>query len=247
MKLFSTLVLIFLSLNVNAQSNFHTLESKDGEIKVYPIYHGSVVLELGGKKIFVDPYGGADRYLEFGKADYILITDIHGDHLNMKTLEKLDLSKAKLFGPQAVIDQLKDFKKDQMIRLNNGSQVSLGKIEIKAIPMYNLPDDSSSRHPKGRGNGYVISFSGKSIYISGDTEDIPEMRSLTEIDLALICMNLPYTMDVYQASDAVLEFEPKQVIPYHYRGKEMSDTSEFKTLVEDKNPSIEVLLFDCYN
>jgi len=247
MKLFSTVVLIFLSLNVNSQSSFHRLETQEGEIKVFPIFHGSVVIEVGNKKIFVDPYGGGDRYKEFGKANYILITDIHGDHLNMKTLDQLNLAEAKIFGPKAVIDQLEGYEKDKLITLNNGSKVKLGGIQIKAIPMYNLPNDSNSRHPKGRGNGYIISFGGKNIYISGDTEDIPEMRSLNDIDLAMICMNLPYTMDIYQASDAVLEFKPKQVIPYHYRGKEMSDTSEFKSLVELKNKNIEVLLFDCYN
>jgi L-ascorbate metabolism protein UlaG (beta-lactamase superfamily) len=113
--------------------------------------------------------------------------------------------------------------------------------------MYNLPENSDSRHTKGRGNGYVINFGGKNVYISGDTEDIPEMRHLKNIDVAFVCMNLPYTMDVNQAANAVLEFKPKIVYPYHYRGQEgLSDVSAFKKLVNDGNKSIEVRLVNWY-
>ena len=106
--------------------------------------------------------------------------------------------------------------------------------------MYNLTEDRKKFHTKGRGNGYVVTMGGKRIYISGDTEDIPEMRGLKDIDAAFVCMNLPYTMDVDHAAAAVLAFKPKIVYPYHYRGaKEMSDVEKFKTLVS-KDKSIEV-------
>lgn len=90
-------------------------------------------------------------------------------------------------------------------------------LNIEAIPLYNLPESEDSRHTKGRGNGYVIEKNGKRIYISGDTADIPEMRKLQNIDIALVCMNLPYTMSVEDAADAVLDFTPEKVLPYHYR------------------------------
>jgi L-ascorbate metabolism protein UlaG (beta-lactamase superfamily) len=113
--------------------------------------------------------------------------------------------------------------------------------------MYNLTKERLNFHNKGRGNGYVLTINQKRIYISGDTEDIAEMRSLKNIDYAFICMNLPYTMTVEQAASAVMEFKPKVVIPYHYRGKGMiSDVQRFKHLVS-KNKAIEVKLLDWYN
>ena len=109
--------------------------------------------------------------------------------------------------------------------------------------MYNLPENPpSKKHPKGRGNGYILTIDDAQIYISGDTEDIPEMRMLQNIDVAFICMNLPYTMTIEQAASAVLEFKPKIVYPYHYRGSNgFSDVNEFKNLVNSKN--IQILKF----
>jgi len=118
---------------------------------------------------------------------------------------------------------------------------------IEAIPMYNLRDEALNFHPKGRGNGYVISLAGERIYISGDTEDIPEMRELTNIDKAFICMNLPYTMTVESAASAVLDFKPKIAIPYHYRGKDgLSDIENFKQIIESKNSDIKVEFLKWY-
>jgi L-ascorbate metabolism protein UlaG (beta-lactamase superfamily) len=114
--------------------------------------------------------------------------------------------------------------------------------------MYNLPEDASSTHTKGRGNGYVLSFNSHFVYISGDTEDIPEMRELKNIDVAFVCMNLPYTMDISQAASAVIQFRPRIVYPYHYRGKEgLSDTKAFAELVNKGDAEIEVRLRDWYS
>ena len=114
--------------------------------------------------------------------------------------------------------------------------------------MYNLPESEDSRHTKGRGNGYVLTFGDKRIYISGDTEDIAEMRALKDIDYAFVCMNLPYTMNIEQAADAVLEFKPGVVYPFHYRGGggKFSDVDAFKTLVNNSDSSIEVRVRDWY-
>jgi L-ascorbate metabolism protein UlaG (beta-lactamase superfamily) len=113
--------------------------------------------------------------------------------------------------------------------------------------MYNLPESSTSRHTKGRGNGYVLSLGGSNIYISGDTQGIPEMRSLKDIEVAFVCMNLPYTMDVMEASDAVLAFKPKIVYPYHYRGQNgLSDINDFKKLVDAKKLAIDVRIRNWY-
>ena len=113
--------------------------------------------------------------------------------------------------------------------------------------MYNLPESAQAFHTKGRGNGYVLERDGKRVYISGDTSGIPEMRNLKDIDLAFVCMNLPYTMSVEEAAEAVLAFAPKKVVPYHYRGPDgLSDTTKFRELVNAANPNIEVDLMNFY-
>ncbi len=130
--------------------------------------------------------------------------------------------------------------------LANGESFEEKGLKIEAVPAYNLTEDRRDFHPKGRDNGYVVNIGGKRIYIAGDTEDIPEMRELTNIDAAFVCMNLPYTMTVESAADSVLEFAPKIVYPYHYRGQGgMSDLEAFKKAVA-VNPEIEVRLLDWY-
>jgi len=113
--------------------------------------------------------------------------------------------------------------------------------------MYNLREEALKFHTKGRGNGYVLTINKERIYFSGDTEDIPEMRNLKNIDKAFVCMNLPYTMTVENAADAVLEFKPKEVYPYHYRGTGgLSDVEKFKQIVAEKNKAIKVVQLDWY-
>ena len=131
-----------------------------------------------------------------------------------------------------VADKLPEKYNSKLVILNNGQGVHRLDFYIQAIAMYNLPEEENSKHPKGRGNGYILNIDDKRIYISGDTEDILEMRMLRNIDVVFLCMNLPFTMDINQASSAVLEFKPKVVYPYHYRGTEgLSDVNEFKKLV----------------
>ena len=246
MRISTLFAFLFLAAALSAQPQ--TISAKKGDITVTPILHASMVLQWHGETIFVDPYGGADLYASFGAPDLVLITDIHGDHLNQETLGGLDLSKAELIAPPAVIDQLGDVKFHKTHSLANGAATKWPSIQVEAVPMYNLPETDDSRHPKGRGNGYVLSMGGKRLYISGDTEDIPEMRQLKDIDVAFVCMNLPYTMDVEQAADAVLEFKPDIVYPFHYRGGggKFSDVEEFKRLVNQGNAGIEVRLVGWY-
>ena len=149
--------------------------------------------------------------------------------------------------PQVVADKLPAADKDHLVVLKNGDNSMQMGISIKAIPMYNLPESPTAMHTKGRGNGYVLGIGGKNIYLSGDTQGIPEMRSLKNIDVAFVCMNLPYTMDVKEAADAVLAFSPKIVYPYHYRGQNgLSDINAFKNLVDAGNKNIEVRLRNWY-
>ena len=239
---------LFLLATVCLRAQPQTISSGDGDIKITPILHSTMVLQWKDLTIFSDPYGGADQFADFGAPDIILITDIHGDHLNAETLGGLDLANAELIAPQAVIDQLGNISFKKVHALANGRNTSWGSIKVEAIPMYNLPETDDSRHPKGRGNGYVLTLGGKRIYISGDTEDVPEMRQLKNIDVAFVCMNLPYTMDVDQAADAVLAFKPRVVYPFHYRGGEgkFSDVEQFKKLVNAGDKDIEVRLVEWY-
>jgi L-ascorbate metabolism protein UlaG (beta-lactamase superfamily) len=223
------------------------INTSKGQLTIQPIIHGSVVLTWDGNTIYIDPYGGIEAYQGLSSPDMIFITDIHGDHMDLKTLESIDISKATMVVPQAVADQLPEKFKERIVIISNGDTKEQSGITIKAIPMYNLPETEDSRHPKGRGNGYVLTLGGKNVYFSGDTEDIPEMRSLKNIDVAFVCMNLPYTMEVAQAAKAVLAFKPKVVYPYHYRGQNgLSDTEAFKKAVNSGNSKIEVRLRNWY-
>jgi L-ascorbate metabolism protein UlaG (beta-lactamase superfamily) len=222
-------------------------ETKKGPVSLQPIQHGSVVLTWDKKTVYIDPYGGAAGYSGIAAPDLILITDIHGDHMDLKTLEAINTAKAKIVAPQAVADKLPATLKPKVVVLNNGGKTTQAGINITAVPMYNLPEAPDAMHTKGRGNGYVVQVGGKNIYFSGDTEDIPEMRALQNIDVAFVCMNLPYTMDINQAAQGVLAFKPKVVYPYHYRGPNgLSDVNGFKKQVNDANKAIEVRLRNWY-
>jgi L-ascorbate metabolism protein UlaG (beta-lactamase superfamily) len=217
---------------------------KGGELTIQPINHATLVLTYHSKNIYIDPTGGADAFKGLAAPDLILITDIHGDHLDPKTIDAINTAKATLVVPQAVADKLPaTTDKQKVIVLKNGDKTMQQGISIAAIPMYNLPEAPDAFHTKGRGNGYILNIGDKNIYISGDTEDIPEMRALKNIDIAFVCMNLPYTMDVNQAAQGVLAFKPKVVYPYHYRGQ---DVNTFKTLVNAGDPNIEVRLRNWY-
>ncbi|MDQ6815492.1 MAG: MBL fold metallo-hydrolase [Bacteroidota bacterium] len=215
-----------------------------GELTIQPITHATMVLSYHKKNIYIDPTGGPEAFKGLAAPDLILITDIHGDHFDPKTLQAINTANATMVVPQAVADKLPtDMNKQKLVILKNGDNKMVEGIAITAIPMYNLPEAPDAFHTKGRGNGYVLNIGGKNLYISGDTEDIPEMRALKNIDIAFVCMNLPYTMDVNQAAQAVLAFKPKVVYPYHYRGQ---DVNTFKSLVNTDDKNIEVRLRNWY-
>lgn len=243
-----TLTLIFVISIIHAQRpQPDNMETTKGTLSIQPVGHASIVFTWNGKTIYVDPNGDQKLFDGLKAPDLILISDIHGDHMNIQTLEALETSNATLVVPQAVAEKLPDGFKNKATVVNNGNTTVVAGIKITAIPMYNLPEGADSRHTKGRGNGYVVNFGGKNVYISGDTEDIPEMRGLKNIDIAFVCMNQPFTMEVSQAADAVLEFKPKIVYPYHYRGQGgLSDVEAFKKTVNDGNKNIEVRLRNWY-
>lgn len=241
-------LLFVLALNNSyAQPGLSDTEAtKMGPLIIRPIQHASLVLTVNGVTIYADP-SGTDNFKGMAAPNIILITDIHGDHFDLKTIESIKTASSILVVPQVVADKLPKADKDHLVVLKNGEKSSQLGISILAIPMYNLPESPTAMHTKGRGNGYVLGIGDKHLYISGDTQGIPEMRSLQDIDVAFVCMNLPYTMDVKEAADAVLAFKPKIVYPYHYRGQNgLSDVNTFKSLVEKGDKKIEVRLRNWY-
>lgn len=247
---FRMLAFIFLSIFFKAEAQRiqpDIFQTGKGPLTIQPIQHATMVLSVGSLTIYADPSGGAAQFKGLAAPDLILVTDIHGDHFDTATLAAIRTTKTVLIVPQAVADLLPSYLKTKLVIMKNGDKIKQSGITIAAIPMYNLPESPTSMHTKGRGNGYVLGIGGKNIYLSGDTQGIPEMRALKNIDIAFVCMNLPYTMDVKEAADAVLAFVPTIVYPYHYRGKGgLSDVNEFKSLVDAGNKGIEVRLRNWY-
>jgi L-ascorbate metabolism protein UlaG (beta-lactamase superfamily) len=195
-----------------------------GKLQLTPIMHASLMIQAGGKVLYVDPAQGP--YDGLPQADYILITDIHGDHMAPPIVEKLKKAGTVILAPKAVADKMPG-----AVVIANGESKTVGDFKVEAIPMYNLKPNEAGQtfHEKGRGNGYVVTYGGKRFYFSGDTEGTPEMKALRNIDAAFICMNLPYTMTPQAAAEAVRAFKPAVAYPYHFRGQ---DTKVFAKALE---------------
>ena len=216
-----------------------TFATGAGNVQITPIYHATAMIQAGGDRIYIDPAKPANLAgLQAG--DLILITDIHGDHLDPADITQLSKAGTDIVAPAAAQPTV-----SKAHVLKNGESMTWRKWKITAVPMYNLKHNMPSGepfHPKGRGNGYVLSYGGKNFYFAGDTEGTPEMRALRDIDVAFIPMNLPYTMTPDEAADAVKAFHPKVAIPYHYRGQNV------QTFADDlKGTGIEVRLLDWYS
>jgi L-ascorbate metabolism protein UlaG (beta-lactamase superfamily) len=215
-----------------------TFRTAKGDVKITPIYHAALLIQAGGKNIYVDPAKPAD-ISGLPPADLILLTDIHGDHLDTNLIAKASKPGTQIIAPPAVVKTV-----TTAMPLSNGETKEWEGWKIEAVPMYNIkrgPAEGKLFHDKGRGNGYVLTYGGKRFYISGDTEAIPEMAALKNIDVAFVCMNLPYTMPPEEAAEAVKSFHPKIVIPYHYG---QSDLNVFKKGLE--GTGIEVRILDWY-
>jgi len=209
-----------------------------GDITIQPLNHATLQIVYGKTVIDVDPVAQAS-YTGLAAPTMVLVTDIHGDHLDPATVAKLVTPATKIVAPAAVAPKLQN-----AIVMANGETKTVDGVSIEAVPMYNLtrgPAAGQFYHDKGRGNGYVVTLGGKRIYIAGDTEGTPEMKALKDIDVAFIPMNLPYTMTPLEAAEAVKAFKPKIVYPYHYRG---SDPKLFADAL--RGTGIDVRLRDWY-
>ena len=240
MKLLLTLaIFVLIGLpSAFSQDSTQTFSTSAGPVKITPLFHASTLIEAGGMAIYLDPAKPA-KFAGHPKADLILITDIHGDHMDPASIAEVSKAGTEIISSSAVAQTVTTAKP-----IANGETKTWKDWTIEAVPAYNLtrgPAAGKLFHDKGRGNGYVLSYGGKRFYFSGDTEGVPEMRALKNIDVAFICMNLPYTMPPDEAADAVKAFHPKIVIPYHYRG---SDLSIFQKKLD--GTGIEVRLLEWY-
>jgi L-ascorbate metabolism protein UlaG (beta-lactamase superfamily) len=209
-----------------------------GDITITPLNHATLQIAQGSHVIDVDPVAQAN-FGSLPAPTIILVTDIHGDHLDPTAVAKLKAASTTVVAPAAAAAKLPG-----ATVIANGEKKTVDGVTIEAVPMYNLkrgPQAGQLYHDKGRGNGYVLTLGGQRIYVAGDTECTPEMKGLTNIDVALLPMNLPYTMTPAEAAECAKAFKPKIVYPYHYRGQKPEEFAEAL-----KGSGIDVRLRDWY-
>lgn len=233
--LVSVFVMI-LAFSVTAQGQFEkdVIKTSAGDLEITFIGHGTLMFTFGGKVIHVDPVSRYGDYSGLPKADMILITHEHGDHLDPKLIKDLRTEKTVLVLTEACTKKI-----EGGTVMKNGDVQTIEGLKIEAVPAYNLVhkrDNGQPFHPKGNGNGYVLTFGDKRVYVAGDTENTPEMKALEGIDCAFLPMDLPYTMTPEMVADAAKAFKPKILYPYHYGD---TDTSQLVDLLKD-TPEIEV-------
>jgi L-ascorbate metabolism protein UlaG (beta-lactamase superfamily) len=191
-----------------------TIRTSAGSVEITFIGHGTLMIRWSGKTIHIDPYGKLADYSTLPKADLILVTHHHGDHLDPEAIKNIRTDKTVLLLTAQCAEKLKEGSV-----MKNGDVQNIMGIKIEAVPAYNLVHlraDGTPFHPKGEGNGYVLTFGKTRIYVAGDTENTPEMKALRNIDVAFLPMNLPYTMTPEMVADAARAFRPKILYPYHY-------------------------------
>jgi L-ascorbate metabolism protein UlaG (beta-lactamase superfamily) len=205
-----------------------TIKTSAGDLKITFIGHGTLMFAFDKKVIHVDPVAREADYSKLPKADLVLVTHQHGDHLDPKVLQMLRTEKTEVVLTEICAKQVKGG-----IVMKNGDTKTVLGLKIEAVPAYNILHMRGPKmpyHPKGEGNGYVVTFGDKRVYIGGDTENTPEMKALKKIDIAFLPMNLPYTMTPEMVTDAAKAFKPKILYPYHYGD---TDTSKLVALMKD--------------
>jgi len=205
-----------------------TIKTSAGDLKITFLGHGSLYFTFGGKVIHVDPFSAVADYSTLPKADIVLLAHEHMDHLDLKALNPVRSDKTIVVLPEVCAKQV-----EGGLVMKNGDVKTVGGLKIEAVPAYNIVHKREAGqpfHPKGVGNGYIITFGDKRVYVAGDTENIPEMKNIKNIDVAFLPMNLPYTMTPEMAADAAKMVNPKILYPYHY-GE--TDTSKLVALLKD--------------
>ena len=215
------------------------LVTTNGNVLIRPVRHASFLMTWNGVVIYNDPDSPTTLYTGLPKANLILISHEHGDHWDPGAVTLLTNVNCAIIAPQVVFDAMTTSLRALTTVLTNGMSTNVLGMNIEAVPAYN------GNHARGRGNGYVVTIGGRRLYMSGDTGDTPEMRALPNIDMAFVCMNLPFTMSTTQAVGVVRAMRPRVVYPYHYSGNPVSDVNWFKQQV-GADLGIEVRLRNWY-
>ena len=236
--------LLILSVMLHAATSNRqadVIQTSRGELRLTPLYHGSVMLEFGGKIIHVDPWSQGD-YTDIPQADLIVVTHTHRDHLDPTMIDKLKKPGTIIVGPPAVIDTLNCAPAcGQAETVADAEKKTVMGIAFEGVPMYNIVQGSAPGmpfHHKGIGSGYILNFGDTRVYFSGDTECTAEMKSLKNVSVAFLAMNPPRTESTMEAAECAKAFKPKIVYPYHYRG---SKIEEFADALKN-TPGVEVRL-----
>ena len=206
-----------------------TIQTNAGDLEITFIGHGTLMLRFNGKIIHVDPWGQLADYTQMPKADIILITHEHRDHLDPKAIENVRTGKTILILTKICAKQI-----EGGTVMNNGDTQEIDGINIEAVPAYNIEHQRSPGipfHPRGDGNGYIVTFGGKRVYIAADTESTPELKAIKNIDIAFLPMNLPYTMTPEMVADASKALKPKILYPYHFGD---TDTTKLTELLKNE-------------
>ena len=217
---------LVLTVQAGAKESFETdfIDTGDGALMVTFIGHGTLMFQYNGAVIHVDPVSREADYTQMPAADLVLITHEHGDHLDPQALGQISKD-----GTVIVLNANSAEKAGGGMVMKNGEVKTVKGLKIEAVPAYNIiskRDGGEPYHPKGNGNGYVITFGGKRVYVAGDTENTPEMKALKDIDIAFLPMNLPYTMSPEMAAEAARAFRPKVLYPYHYGNTDVKQLAE---------------------
>jgi L-ascorbate metabolism protein UlaG (beta-lactamase superfamily) len=218
----------------NTEFETDVIETSAGDLEMTFLGHGSLMFRLGEKVIHIDPFGRVADYASLPKANLVLITHEHQDHLDTEALEEIRTEDTEI-----VMTELCESNVAGGIVMRNGDVNVVQGVTIEAVPAYNLihtRDTGDPFHPCGDGNGYVLTFGDTRVYIAGDSENTPEMMNLKDIDVAFLPMNLPYTMTPEMVAAAARAMSPSLLYPYHYGN---TDTSELVELLKDR-PDIEV-------
>ena len=212
------------------------IPTSQGDLKITCIGHGTLMFSFDGKIIHIDPVFRYADYTKMPKADLILVTHEHGDHLDDVAIQDLTKEGTAIICTKKCMEQANI---EGSIIMKNGETKTVQGIKIEAVPAYNIKhmrSENSPFHPRGAGNGYILAFGDKRVYVAGDTENTPEMKALKNIDVAFLPMNLPYTMTPEMVADAARAFKPKVLYPYHFGN---TDTSQLVELLKD-TPAIDV-------
>jgi len=227
---FVILLMFGFFMTATAEQNFEEdiIKTSKGDLKITFIGHGTLMFTFSNKIMHVDPVSREADYSSLPKADIILVTHEHGDHLDAKVIESISTEKTSLVYTEKCAEKV-----EGGIVMKNGDVKAIQGLKIEAVPAYNIVHmrrQGVPFHPEGEGNGYVIAFGDKRVYVAGDTENTPEMKALKDIDIAFLPMNLPYTMTPEMVADAAKAFMPKILYPYHYGN---TDTSKIVELLKD--------------